>query len=239
MAMRLSAKEAAERALRRIGAFSINDVSADPAELEEALIWMDMNVSELAGTEQCLWLVDDTIDLPLTADTQTYDLDEAGSDYPSDGLVSVVSVWIRDSSGNDEEVEMIRRNQWESIVDKDASGTPDKAYIDRTVDVPTISIYPVPSDSTYTLRIVVRKFAVSMLGSGTSKPGKLDHNLPIEWQKWLVLSTAAEIGAGPVRRLPTGEVQEIRAGAESSKAKLIARANVETTSKRRTAAWGV
>ena len=75
-----------ERALRKIGAFSVNDTAADPEELSEALYWLDLAVAELAGTEQCQWLIPTTLSIALTANTPSYDLSTAlGTGNPTDG----------------------------------------------------------------------------------------------------------------------------------------------------------
>ena len=237
MSLRQSVKQLAERALRRIGAYSINDTGADSAELEEALYWMDLVVAELAGTEDCSWLTEDTIDIPFVAGQASYALNTA-TDWPDTDIAFPVSAYVREDTGVDTDIEMIRRVEYESIADKDAGGSPTVVYIDRTADVPRATIYPVPTDTGASLRLVVQKQAPDMIGSGGARPGKLDHGFPKEWQRWLVLATAAEIGAGPVRKLSQQEINDIRAGAVDAKARLMARANVENKSVRRTQAWG-
>ena len=58
-------------------------------------------------------------------------------------------------------------------------------------------------------------------------------------QDWLILQNAADIGSGPVRRLPPGEINDIRQQAAISRAALMAYSNREKVSQpRRTRAHG-
>jgi hypothetical protein len=237
MATRLKVRGIAERALRKIGAFAINDTAADPAELAETLYWMDMVVAELAGTERCQWLIPATLEIPLTTDTFEYPLTNAGADYPDDGVLFVCMATIRDANGQDTEIEMQSRASREAIGIKTTGGVPTHVHVDRLVDTPTAFVYPVPQDDTLTLRLICQIMSPNLVGAGSSRLGNKDHGLPMEWQKWLVNATAAEIGSGPVRRLPKTEVDDIRASAAASKSALMAYSNREKQLLRRTVAW--
>lgn len=230
-----------ERALRKIGAYSINDSAADPEELAEAVYWLDLAVAELAGTSHCVWLVPTTLTIPLSADTATYDLsDVLGDDYPTDGILFPIEAYVRDDDDNDTPIEIVRRRDYEEITDKATSGKPDRIYIDRLADDQNISVYPVPTDTSYSIRLVAQTYAPDFVGSNLrAVNGNVAHGLSAEWQRWMILQNAADIGSGPVRRLPPGEISEIRRDAEISKARLLAYSNDEKDSMpRRTRAYG-
>lgn len=229
----------AERALRKIGAFSINHTAADPEELAETLYWMDLAMAELAGTEECQWLIPSTLSFALDADTVSYDLaNELGTSNPTAGVLFPVSASIRDSSGQDWPVEIISRRDYEDIVDKDEGGRPDRIYIDRTSDT-QVKVHPVPSDTGDTLRLVVQTAAPSVLGGTSNGGGNVAHGFSAEWQRWLILQVSADIGDGPVRRLPPGEIAGIRKEAADAKERLMTHSNREHTSQpRRTRAYG-
>lgn len=238
MSVRLSAKQIAERALRRIGAFSINDLAADTAELTETLYHLDLVVAELIGTEQCTWMSAGTITMPTVAAQAEYGLNSA-TGWPDDDVAFPSYAWIRDASGNDAPLDMMRRDEYEALADKDTEGQPTHIYIDRAIDTPTATLYPVPADATMTIGVVVQRMAPSMVGESSARTNAVAHGFPMEWQRWMVLATAAEIGSGPVRRLPQGEINDLRAASLDAKTRLMARANRENTRTRRTAAWGV
>ena len=229
-----------ERALRKIGAFSVNDTAADPEELAEALYWLDLAVAELAGTEQCQWLIPTTLSIALTANTPSYDLSTAlGTANPTDGVLFPIEAWIRDSSGNDTPIDIIRRRDFEDIEDKDKSGIPDRIYIDRLNEDQNIFIYPVVDETGYSIRLLCQTYAANLGGTGQTATGNIAHGFSAEWQKWMVLQNSADIGSGPVRRLPVSETDRIRAEAGQSLAKLMAYSNREKVSQpRRTRAFG-
>ena len=230
-----------ERALRKIGAFSVNDTAADPEELAEALYWLDLAVAELAGTEQCQWLIPTTLSIALSANTASYDLSTAlGTANPTDGVLFPIEAWIRDSNGLDTPIDIIRRRDFEDIEDKDKAGVTDRIYIDRLNEDQNIFIYPVVDETGYSIRLLCQTYAANLGGTGLTATGNIAHGFSAEWQKWMVLQNAADIGSGPVRRLPISETDRIRAEAGTSLTKLMAHSNREKVSQpRRTRAHGV
>lgn len=233
------AAKLAELSLGKVGAFSPNDPSADPFELERALYWMDMIVAELAGTKRCHWLIPVTVVRPLTALTATYSLATLlGADYPTDGVLFPVDAFLRDSAGGDRPVDIIRREQYDDIERKDSQGAPERIYIDRLNDQQNISIHPLPAVSGFSLGLVFQKYSPSVI-AGSTVNGNLSHGFSSEWQKYLVIATAAEIGDGPVRKIPASDVDRFRAQAAASLENLMTYSNREKPSEpRRTAAWG-
>ena len=229
-----------ERSLRKIGAFSINDSAADPEELHEALFWLDLAVAELAGTERCHWLIPATLTITLSADTASYDLSTAiGSDYPTDGVIFPIEAWLRDDDDNDTPLEIIRRRDYEDISDKADSGSPDRIYIDRLNADQNLFVYPVPSAAGEFIRLVCQSYAANLTCGTPDQGGNDAHGFSAAWQRWMILQNAADIGSGPVRRLPSSEVNDMRQQAEGARARLMAYSNREKTSQpRRTSASG-
>jgi len=237
MAKRFNAKEIGERALRKIGAYSINDAEADPEELQETLYWMDMNLAHICGTEAAFWLRPATISKALTADTGSYVLETLlGTDYPSDGIVSVPGVWITTGS-DDDPLEQLRRVDYENIQNKAATGRPEYFYIDRLAsdDEQKVYFYPVPS-SGYTAKFLVQTYSPDL----TKRPFAEQHGLYTAAQLWLTLSTAFLISDGPVRRLEAGRMDRIEKQAMQAfkDLKAYGSVNTEQVRDRRVQAWG-
>lgn len=215
---RLRAREIAERALRRIGAFPINDAAPDAADLEETLLWMDMVMQYAAATRRRNWLFRTPIvSIPLTAGEASFNLaDKLGPDYPPLGILFPKVAYIR-QGGQDSEISIWRRQEYEDIANKTATGVPKGVFIDQVGDAErTLFLNPVPTDGSLTLRLVVQTFAPSVVGlRGTrdQASGEVVPMMPAALELWLATATAAQIGAGPVRRLPDGEVRELEARA--------------------------
>lgn len=205
MPQRLSSKQVAEAALRQIGEYSINDSAAAPEALSEALFWLDTVVSSFVAKRACYWLRPATYSFSLTANTRSYDLDTAlGTNAPEDGVFILSEAWVRDN-GRDVPVDIITRSDYEGLSNKSASGKPDRIYVDRLAD-PQVYVYPVPGTGTsYSLRLLTQNYAPDM----TKQQGKLSTGIPPEWNEFLILSVAARIGNGPVRRLPVNEVRNL------------------------------
>lgn len=235
MAAQLSVRSICERALRRIGSFALRDSEADPEEMAEAQHWLDLVVAHMAGTKRPLWLVPATLQLTLAADTKSYDLSDI-TGYPTDGVLFPIDAWLRDPAGRDSHVELIRRKEYESIEDKDRAGETSVAHIDR-LKARQIYVHPVIDTTGYTLRILAQTYSPTYDPEGD--PGaEVAHGFTQEWQLWMVTALAAEIGDGPVRRLPGNEVTALRNRAAQLLVEL-QESNRETVSRpRRTAAWG-
>src|SRR5688572_2562657 len=95
------ARQIVDRGLRLVGAFSINEAAARAEYVEEALWWLDMIQSQLAGTVECFWLKTETLSFDLTAGDGSYVLKTAlGADWPSEGIEYVNEAWLEDETGN-------------------------------------------------------------------------------------------------------------------------------------------
>ena len=186
-------------------------------------------------------MIPTTLSIALSANTASYDLSTAlGTANPTDGVLFPIEAWIRDSNGLDTPIDIIRRRDFEDIEDKDKAGVTDRIYIDRLNEDQNIFIYPVVDETGYSIRLLCQTYAANLGGTGLTATGNIAHGFSAEWQKWMVLQNAADIGSGPVRRLPISETDRIRAEAGTSLTKLMAHSNREKVSQpRRTRAHGV
>lgn len=231
--------EIAARALRKIGAFPINDAAPAPNELAEALYWLDLIVAELAGKQECFWLRPATMTQDLTVDEPAYTLSEF-DEYPPSGIVFPMKAWIRDPSGNDEPIKIIRRTEYEDLPVKDTAGTPECIYVDRIAVERNLFTYPVIAEDGYQLRLLVQTYHHNLTGSrGENSPsGDVALRIGAEWQRFLVFMLSADIGDGPIRRIDDGKVKEWRAIAGGALAALNSFTNRERPRAGRTRRWG-
>lgn len=233
-----SVSQICARALRKIGAFSINDSAADGEELQEAAYWFDMILTEQAETEACYWLRPASISVTLTAKQASYVLSTLmGTKYPANGLVSVVSISYVNGS-HDQELSAMRRSEYEGLSNKSTSGTPQFYYLDRLTSPTeqTLSLYPTPGTAGQ-LKMVLQVETPEVSDTVRQRV----HGLRRGWQKFLVTSLAAEIADGPVRRLPSSEVDRMRRDAEMALKKLTKAnsSNTERVGFRRAKPWGL
>jgi hypothetical protein len=204
----LTVTEICERALRKIGAYSINDTGADPVELEESRAWLDMIVGHVSSRKRTWWLVPSTGAVTLVADTASYALVDELTGGPD--VQHVVGVWLTNTTSGDRlPLDLLRRQAFEDLGTEEV-GPPTKVWIDRS-RVPTLHVWPTPQTPIeHRLDVVYQKFSDD---SVALDPTSRMPDMRESWNLYLVTALAAEIGSGPVRRLPQDEVKEARARA--------------------------
>lgn len=211
-------------ALRKIGAFPIIDSAADPLEMREALDWLTIILSELAGGDRIFWLVPETLTIPLTAGTASYDVQAVmGSDYPELGVQFPIEAWIEDDESNRYPAEIVTRSVYESFEDRDMTGPVDVIYIDRLYP-PTLKTYPTLADTTksWYIKLTVQTFSPDFQGNTDKSTG-----LRSAWQMWCIYKLAAVLGDGSIRRVPSDEIAGFQREAMASFLKLQAFENRE------------
>lgn len=207
-----------ERSLRKIGAFSIRDTAADPEEMEEAGYWLDFVVKHLTTVERSYWLVPAVIDVPLTANKAQYTENElralAPTSWPENGLQFPFHATIFDGE-RDADLRIVRRLEFDDLPQKDRGGKPTLVHVDRQNDF-IVRFYPVPDVPTESN---TTQYRLRMTGQAFQPTLSLESNSPIAvnkrtelregWELWAVIATAAQIGNGPVRKLPADEVRQM------------------------------
>lgn len=209
MSRLLTVNEICERALRKIGEFSINDSAALGPQMEEARWWLDMVVGHIAATQRRWWLVPATASFPLLPGQADYST--TGNLGELRGVMHIISLWrVSESDPSDrEEVRLLRRREWEEREGAGTLGIPTAAYVDRA-DIPTIHLHPTPATTqTYRLEVVYHRFAPD-LTPRAGRPHVPMEGLRQSWNLAIVHALAAEIGNGPVRKMPGDEVRDMQ-----------------------------
>jgi hypothetical protein len=211
----LSARQVCETALRKIGAFPINDTAARPEHLKEAMRWLALRLDHIAGSRRREWLISPTLTVPLNvANQKTYELStQVGGSWPRQGFEHIIVAFIEDQYGNRWPVEVVDREKFEDVCKTTESGEPAWIYLDRLTNrdlSPEVSVWPVPTITTYVLKIIMQMNAPDIMPSGVSGDdidGALAHGLRRTWQLWAVMQLSADLGSGPIRQIP-GEYLE-------------------------------
>lgn len=209
MARILSTREICERALRKIGAFSINDTAARAEELEEARLWLDMMLGHRAATKRAWWLVPETQAVTLTAAISSYGLKDALAGDPD--ILAVVGAWAVSTDGSltRTPLAIARRPEWENR-SVTTGGPPALVYIDRT-DSPVLQVNPIPAAPiAHTIEVVWQRQPSDLVAANWTTPNR---DFREAWNMWVVSALAAELADGPVRKAPGDEVRAMRADA--------------------------
>lgn len=215
----MSAKTIAENALRIIGAFPASMRQADPGELSNALVWLELVINNQVGIRPMagFWR---TVDIPLEEGIGDYFM----ADYVDLAEVQhIFSVNVVDAqNGSVQPVDI----QWENDgIEENLTqrGLPRRAVISKDVK-PVLSVYPAPTkveeDAGYFLRIRIQTYQGAIDHTGIA-----DNELLIRpsWYLWLIKRLAYETGLGPVRRLAEGELKRLKEDADEIERLLLAR----------------
>lgn len=214
----LTAKVLGERALATMGAFPTSQEHADPGELKRAVQWLEMVLNSQTGKRAMagFWNI---VDIPLEAGIGDYLLndfvDEGGAQH-------VFSISMFDASnGEPSPLDMMYESE---AVGEDLTNisTPCRAVVTRDIN-PVLKVFPTPSqsdeDAGQTLRVRYQSYHKPIDQRGTADTDVL---LRPSWYLWAVKRLAYEIGLGPVRTLPDGELKRLKEDADMLESTLLA-----------------
>jgi len=133
--------------------------------------------------------------------------DENKSQFP------LSAQWV-DAAGNRTDVKIVTRATYELILNHTTTGTPEIIHIDR-LDAPTMKVYPVPTGTADlgSIDLTTQTFAPDI---AHIVGGNTPHGLAAAWQRWAILQTTSDIGAGAVRRLQQQDLRAFKADANAA-----------------------
>ena len=209
-------KELCDRALRKIGAFSIRDDAADQDDLKEMMYWADMLVAHNAGKQRAFWLVAD-VEITLAEDDADYVLAEELNATLPQGVQFPIAAMLEDDSGNRTPLSIVRNKEFRELSLPTTEGRPEIIWIDR-LNGPTLHVYPVPGETEdgFTIILTVQSFSPTVRPRNVNRDTALTNqktDLRATWNLWFVTALAAEAGDGPVRMLPDQTIARWRSDA--------------------------
>lgn len=207
---RLTVGEICERALRKIGAYPIGDIGAEPMQMNEARFWLDMVIGHITAKGRVWWLVEESVTFDLVEGQSTYTLqDYIGTQVPTNEVQFIMSARLTPSPTvtSTRELDAIGREALDAIPDKDRKGQPQQYHVDR-LDRPDMRFWPVPDNDDYKVTVTFQKYAEDVTNLQNQSPSFVAGHRRA-WNLFIVYALAAEIGAGPIMRLPQWEIDEI------------------------------
>lgn len=243
MAHLLSVGEVIDRALRKIGHYPTRSSGPRPGDVEEARYWLDMLVGHQSARQRWWPLVAATATFPLVAGQASYTLATAigGSQAPTGIAFVIRTILYNVTTGQDiHELPIVRRQEFElrafaepgtaqdstpwtwGDVDRSGVGTaqagpPNACYITRDQS-PVMVVYPAPDALvSYGVRVLFQSYAPDFTEAAANERVTAIRET---WNLWMVTALAAQIGNGPVRKLPADEVREMKQEALSLRTEL-------------------
>lgn len=200
-----TARQVATNALSKIGAFPSSQGQPDERELKIAMGWLEMILNNQSGIRPTagFWNV---IDIPIQAGIGEYELE----DYTKEsGVQHVFSASIVTILGNVDPLDIISEKD---AVFKNIKENSTPYCVAITKDVkPVLKVYPTPTqsdeESGAVFRLRIQSFHKGIDPSGTNDT---EISLRPSWYLWLTYRLSYEIGGGPVRRLASAELRDIK-----------------------------
>jgi hypothetical protein len=161
-----------------------------------------------------LWAID-TVTLALVTNQATYTTGVAtftrtdtGAAVSATYIKAILEAVVRDSNSIDLPVTIVSREEYFNLGNKASSGRVNQIYFQPNLASSTISVYPVSSNSTDTLRLIVKRTLEDFDATGDTP------DFPQEWYEALYLGLAARL-ARPYR-LPISERASLKQEADEA-----------------------
>jgi len=132
-------------AYRKIGVIRAGALP-NPAQLQEGIKALNVIIREedgkQTGSNKSLWAIK-TSSFPLIAGGYIY----ASGDELRTDILDVVSVYFRDTGGADISLDLITKEQYDAIGDKNETGEPKRVYFEKNKDLSSLKvhIHPAPT----------------------------------------------------------------------------------------------
>src|SRR3990167_351027 len=139
----LKRNEILDRAYKRVGILRPGTQRMSYPQLEDGIKILNLILREVdaKGTKESrhLWALSER-HVMLKADGIIYGED----DGLATNILDLQTIFYRDTSGDETPVELVTSNGYESIADKDETGTPEKAYLkmDKDLNCQLLYIWP-------------------------------------------------------------------------------------------------
>lgn len=220
----LTAADIAEHALRQAGVYSVYDSGPDAASFQVTLERLDLLLAETVGSYNFWWFVPTSEEIALVSGQEEYDL----TALLDTDLQFIQHVFLlRD--GKAEELTQLRRDKYDEYkAEPETDGTPHSIYIERKTS-PSAFVVPPTSLTTDRLLVTGQEYSPDV----TQENGQVDHRFPAAWQRAMILQLAADIGSGPVIKLPRDELKDLKEDAGTAFRRLDAFNNREQVRKAR------
>ena len=148
----MTANDLVNAALRLTGRFSSGD-TIPAQDVTNCLQALNIIVKAMVKNQKPLWCIQ-RVTVPMIQGQASYNLSTLSN---TTRPLRVTFAYIRDSVGNDTEIEIESRNDYEQLGSKSSSGVPNQGYVDYQLGAVTLTVYNVPADSTRTMYIDIQR----------------------------------------------------------------------------------
>jgi len=170
--------------LRRLEVIGAGD-TIPPGDITNCAEALNVLVKGMVVEGLPLWCVEE-IAIPMIAAQATYTIGP-GSATPTRRPLRILDAFLRFSTGNDVDLQVVSRYDYNDLGLKTAQGTPNQLYYDPQLTNGVVTVYNAPFDNTTTLHIVIQR-QIQDFNLSTDNP-----DFPQEAYQMLIWSLADEL----------------------------------------------
>lgn len=161
----VTASDIINASLRTLGVLGASD-TANSNDQTNCLQALNIIVKDWGKDAQYLWKQVD-IPVPMVVANASYQI---GPTATGTGAVvtnrplRILDAFIRDSSNNDQTLQIVSKQEYNMLGDKTSQGVPNQIYYDAQLTNGVLYVYNVPSDATHTIHLI-SQIAISDLAT--------------------------------------------------------------------------
>ena len=151
----VSANDLCMAALRGLHVYGATDV-VPAADITYCMQALNIIIKSLAAKGILVWTYSELV-VPMIANQATYTVGPTGTGLVANRPMRVLSGFTRDPFGNDQDISVVSRFDYNLLGQKTSSGSPNQMWYDPQFPNGIVTLYNVPSDSLSTLHIVSQR----------------------------------------------------------------------------------
>lgn len=153
----VTANDIINASLRTLGVLGATD-TASSNDQTNCLQALNIIVKDWGKDAQYLWKQKEIL-LPMVAANSSYQIGPSATGtgaLVTDRPLRVLDAFIRDSSNNDQTLQIVSKQEYNMLGDKTSQGVPNQIFYDAQLTNGVLYVYNVPSDSTHTIHLIVQ-----------------------------------------------------------------------------------
>lgn len=153
----VTANDIIEASLRTLGVLGATD-SATTNDKTNCLQALNIIIKDWGKDAQYLWKQREVL-LPMITSIASYQIGPTAigtGALVTDRPLRILDAFIRDSSGNDQTLQIVSKQEYNMLGDKTSLGVPNQIFYDPVLTNGVLYVYNVPSDSTQTIHLITQ-----------------------------------------------------------------------------------
>lgn len=153
----VTASDVINASLRTLGVLGATD-TANSNDQINCLQALNIIVKDWGKDAQYLWKQKEIL-LPMVVGQASYQIGLTATGtgaLVTDRPLRILDAFIRDSSNNDQTIQIVSKQEYNTLGDKTSQGVPNQIFYDAQLTNGVLYVYNVPSDTTHTIHLIAQ-----------------------------------------------------------------------------------